>query len=340
MNTIEVFEALKVYLLQNHNAKLASGGKEITKKCHICGDSKDPSSRHMYIGMRDGAIVYNCFKCNSSGVVNSEFLRGLDCSDLDLMKMCNANTLSNYRIYKNESFEQNSKFYIPKITFTDTPGNAKKLASINKRMGIDFSNRLNEFKIVLNLKEFLTNNGINKYTRHHNIIEELSQFFIGFLSTNNKYVYLRRLVPEDRVHPSIRSRYVKYNIFDLDTSDYYILPKIVNPYSLNIYIAEGPFDIIGVYILNNSSNIDNAIYGAIGGKSYLGFVKYFIQKYGLISFTLHIYADNDIEMYELEKINNFLRPYGNKIYVHFNTFPNEKDFGVDKMHIIDSVKQL
>ena len=51
------FEALKVYLIKEHNAKIASGGKEIVKKCHICGDSRDPSSRHMYIGLKDGTIV-------------------------------------------------------------------------------------------------------------------------------------------------------------------------------------------------------------------------------------------------------------------------------------------
>lgn len=44
-NTSEAFESLKAYLIQNFNAKPASGGKEIIKRCHFCGDSRDPSDR-------------------------------------------------------------------------------------------------------------------------------------------------------------------------------------------------------------------------------------------------------------------------------------------------------
>ena len=39
--TSEAFEALKQYLIDNHNAKIVSGGREILKRCHICGDSRD-----------------------------------------------------------------------------------------------------------------------------------------------------------------------------------------------------------------------------------------------------------------------------------------------------------
>ena len=56
-NTSEAFEILKQYLIDNYNAKVASGGREIIKRCHICGDSRDLSDAHMYIGMRNGIIV-------------------------------------------------------------------------------------------------------------------------------------------------------------------------------------------------------------------------------------------------------------------------------------------
>ena len=76
-NSSEAFEALKVYMKENHNAKIVSGGREILKRCHICGDSRDHTDAHMYIGFKDGVILYNCFKCNEKGIVDGKFMRDL-----------------------------------------------------------------------------------------------------------------------------------------------------------------------------------------------------------------------------------------------------------------------
>lgn len=336
--SVSAFEALKRYLIQNHNAKAASGGKEITKKCHICGDSRDPSSRHMYIGMKGGVIVYNCFKCNSSGVVDNKFLRDLDCADFDLMRLCNQNNMNNTRYLRNEQMEAFSRYSRPNITFHRSPGNDKKVESICRRMGYDFfkEGAIQSFKIIVNLKEFLIDNGIKEFTRDPFIIDELSNFYIGFLSMDNKYVNLRRLVPEDKVHPSIRSRYVKYNIFNLDKSDYYTIPGTISPQNPEIHIAEGPFDIVGVKLIADN-DYGNRMYSAIGGKSYLGIVKYLLSRFGFICFTLHIYADSDIDTYEIQKISDYIRIYQNPVYLHRNTMDGEKDFGVAKSRIIDSI---
>ena len=87
-NVNEAFEALKQYLIQNNKAKVVSGGREILKRCHICGDSRDPSDAHMYIGLKNGAIVYNCFKCNAGGYVDGSFLRNMDCYDPNIIYLC------------------------------------------------------------------------------------------------------------------------------------------------------------------------------------------------------------------------------------------------------------
>ena len=336
------FEALKVYLIKEHNAKVASGGKEIVKKCHICGDSRDPSSRHMYIGLKDGTIVYNCFKCNSSGLVDRDFLRSIDCTDVELMRLCFENHAFNYRTIRNSEIEQITKIMVPKWTFRDTPGNRKKIESISRRMGHQFTqDDLSRFKIVLNLREFLEDNDIPpaSFTRTPEIVYQLSEFYVGFLSMDNKYINLRILVPEEKVHPSIRSRYIKYNIFDLDKGDYYVIPTIIRPdKKLKIRIAEGPFDIIGVYLFNKP--YDNEIYAAINGKSYLGIIKYLISRFGFMDATFHIYADNDVDSYEIQKISNFMKPYGMPIFLHRNTMDGEKDFGVSADRIIDGVSEV
>ena len=59
-----------------------------------------------------------------------------------------------------------------------------------------------------------------------------------------------------------------------------------------------------------------------------------------MNFELHIYADNDVDNYEIEKISTVLNPYRTPIYLHRNTFPGEKDYGVTSDHIIDSMMQI
>ena len=46
-NTSEAFEALKECMVNNYHARIVSGGKEILKRCHFCGDSSDPSNTQM-----------------------------------------------------------------------------------------------------------------------------------------------------------------------------------------------------------------------------------------------------------------------------------------------------
>ena len=77
----EAFESLKEYLRIHFNAKVASGGREIVKRCHFCGDSKDQTHAHLYIGYKDGLIRYNCFKCGAKGIVDKRFLYDLGCYD-------------------------------------------------------------------------------------------------------------------------------------------------------------------------------------------------------------------------------------------------------------------
>ena len=47
------------YLVENFNAKLASGGREITIRCPFCGDSlKNIKARHMYMGINIWRSVF------------------------------------------------------------------------------------------------------------------------------------------------------------------------------------------------------------------------------------------------------------------------------------------
>lgn len=340
----EAFEALKIFMIENYGAKLASGGKEIIKRCHICGDSHNKSSRHMYIGLKsDGLIVYNCFKCNASGLVDGSFFRSLGCYDVNLITLCNENNHKSAKYNELSRKRQIVKRTLPILTCRDAPETYKKVNYINNRLGTNFTiEDMSRLKIVLNLYDFVGANSIGTLTRDKRICDELDTLFLGFLSLDNSYLNMRRLVPEGRVHPNIDTRYVNYNIYGFhdNSARYYFMPTQINTLRpLVINIAEGPFDILGVYY-NTNSDKSNSIFASIGGKSYFGLIKYLIMTYGFINFTLHIYADNDVDQYEFYKIKQLLSPMGITVFLHFNCYPGEKDFGVPASRINDSITRL
>ena len=341
--TTEAFELLKKYLIDNFGAKVASGGKEVIKRCHICGDSRDKSDAHMYIGMRnDGLICYNCFKCNHGGIVDGLFLRNMGCYDTNVIMSVSEQNKSIYNTsngyMKSQTFINNNPLY--DISYDEIT--KRKIDYLEKRIGLCINAfDAKRFKIILNLKRFLDLNNISNYTRYPDIINLLNKYFIGFLSMDNKYIILRRIIPEGNLPKNIDTRYVNYNIYGLENgSKFYTIPSnIYTNLPIDIHISEGIMDILSVK--NNLIHNENSIHSAICGKSYSSIVRYFIVNYGFINFNLHLYMDNDVSNSSLSKIINDVSIYNDiKIFIHRNSFQNEKDYGVPNNRIIDSFIQI
>lgn len=343
--TNEAFEALKIYMKENHNAKIVSGGKEILKRCHICGDSRDRTDAHMYIGLKDGAILYNCFKCNQSGVVDGKFMRDLGCYDPSIINLCQEQNSKSVNSTGTQSGSLRS--IRPKSLMIPIFSNAfaeKKLRYINIRLGLQLTMYdVAQLKIVLNLKEFLNFNGITQYTRDEGLMDLIDKFFIGFLSADNRYVILRRIAPEGKLPPFIDSRYINYNIFNTNVGDkFYIIPAMINTLlPISIHIAEGAFDILSIYNnIRKPKGASNSIYAAVCGKNYSSLVKYFILNCGFISFDLHLYPDSDVSDAEMIRIKNELKDFNVQIFIHRNRAPDQKDYGVSMDNIIDSAYKI
>ena len=74
-----------------------------------------------------------------------------------------------------------------------------KLNYINSRLGLSLNyDELMSKKIVLNLNDLLYSNNINELTRDPNIVRQLDKGFIGFISQDNAFVNMRRLVSENK----------------------------------------------------------------------------------------------------------------------------------------------
>lgn len=336
-------EAIKA---NNPTARVVSGGKEICCKCVFCLDH--PKSTHMYIKIpKDGqAPLYNCFLCNASGIVNSRVLRMLNVYDIDVVSSTVDYTkkVAKELNYKDLD-DENKIFNLSNNFITKCPLSEIKLRYINKRIGTNLTySDLIKNKIILNLGDLLVSNGISTYTRDPAIIQQLNDSFIGFISADNAFVNMRNLTP-GKVYKTIDKRYINYNIFGKlsNTQRYYIIPTNIDlsrPDPIKLHIAEGPFDILSIFYNMNKCNLDNSIYAAICGKSYLNIIKYFIEMKGLLNIELHIYPDKDIENYSMINIANYLEPFNIAVYIHRNIFQNEKDFGVPPDRIRESVQQL
>lgn len=326
-------------------ARSASGGTEINCRCFYCPDSKDPTHAHMYISIpRDNKpSQYYCMKCSAHGLVTHERLLEWGLYDANIsVDLINYNKMI-MKLPQNKKFKGNGFIYnIKNKVITEDELSLYKLKRINNRLGVNLTFKdCIDLKIVLNLKDLLSSNRLS-YTRHENIVNQLDSNFLGFLSYDNAFLNMRNLEIGE-VYKGINKRYVNYNVFDKfdNSTRFYVIPTQVNlEKPINLYIAEGPFDILSIY-LNLIRSLDNNIFVAAEGSGYKGIVRYFLSTAKLVNIeNIHIYADKDINDNVIYDIANLISFFQVNLYLHRNIFENEKDYGVSINKINDYTERI
>lgn len=338
------------YILSHmQNAKYASGKKFINCRCPECGDSAHANSGHLYISIpweQNEASWYYCHKCHCSGIVNYKKLLEWGIFDQQVssdLQELNRKVMSGPR--KSKYF--NSTIY--KVNHTLISNDEKteyKRKYVSDRVGVNLNHKqLADLKIILNLQDIIYENNIKKLTRDQNIVKQLSEEFVGFLSMDNAFLNMRRTCNEGIVYQSIDKRYINYQLFDKENTSqrFYCIPTTVNLNSCNkikIHISEGPFDILSIYL--NLRNQSQDIFTCVAGSNYISVILFFLIDMRIPNSEIHIYPDNDKygsdEM--LRKIVYKIPDPYIPIIVHRNTKPGEKDFGVPKDRIQESVYYL
>lgn len=347
---ISVFrERMKQLLLQLPDAKLTTDGKEIRLRCRYCGDSRKQSERHMYVQLPNGIqpMFYNCFRinCSAKGIVTWDKLEdwGVMLSESDIKDIIDYNKFIN----KNMDFRIRDKDIYPLVNTMYNVGNNQlydmKLKYINDRLGTNFNHaQIKRLKISLNILELIRENNLSIFTQPWRL-QCIAEKYITFITQDNVFTVSRNIdYDENKNDKYMNYRYFKYKLFDtLDDSNrcsMYILPTNINIYyPVKIYLTEGTFDILSVKYNIVRSN-DNCIYCAVLGSGYLKAINYFISTMKFINCEFHLYIDNDMNNYEINKICNKTSMFGFTTYVHRNGFRGEKDFGVPKERIIDNVE--
>lgn len=329
-------------------AKLASGDKEIVCRCKYCMDSSDMNHGHMYIHVPESDSdppMFHCFKCQTSGIIDSRTLIDWGIYDPSMGSQIDKINQSAIKKQKLHGYTREwyrfSNYYIENYNLA-----LLKLKYINSRIGtnLDIQTCLKE-KIIFNLDETLRYNNIDNLTRYPNIVNELSKYFVGFLSLDNNFINLRRIVGEGIVNSKIDKRYINYNIHDKkdNTEKMYVMPvtlDLCQPYKVQMHIAEGPFDILSIKY--NIRNGEPGIYAAVTGSGYERLVIHLMNTFQVFYFDLHLYPDNDNHGNDDNMIHiaNLLKPYGVDVYIHRNMSPGEKDFGVCKDKIKEQVYKI
>ena len=341
------WEYFKNYILSAiPNSKPASGGKAINCRCFECGDSPNPYSAHLYIlAPRDefSPIIYYCHKCNCVSVVDHVTLIKWGIYDPDL-----ATTLINYNknCRKSNKYFTSLRYQIRHDYITINDDTERKRRYVCDRLGYELSYQdIQDLKISLNLIDLLEENNINKLTRDINIVKELDKYFIGFISIDNAFLNMRRTCDEGIVNSAIDERYINYRLFDKEVTSerFYTIPCNININSANrikLNIAEGPFDILSIYL--NLRNREPGIYTSAAGNNYLNIILSFLIERQLPYVEIHIYVDNDKHgnTRRIENIMNRIPDPTIPVYIHRNNYPGEKDFGVPLNRVQETMMRL
>lgn len=330
-------EQLRSFLLDRlPDAVPASGGKEILMRCRFCGDSQsDRNAKHLYVslGSADKPPVYNCFKCGSHGLLSKRVLEDIvdTIDDNELVSTLNG-ALSTYS-KKHRIFGNNMVFNV-RLNYNNPDAlDDVKLGYINRRLGLNLGYKdLIANKIALNLQNLIIDNRIQELTRDERSVVELGESFLGFLSMNNGYVTMKNLRP-GKVSKYVDHKYVDYPLFKSESNSrrFYSIPtqlNLIDPTPIKVHIAEGCFDMLGIFYHVCGGNRYQNLYINCGDKAYNNVIKMLLKDYGLINCEFYLYPDNDVDTRDI-----YADTFGRPLHIIRNRYPGEKDFGVPESRI-------
>ena len=190
---------------------------------------------------------------------------------------------------------------------------------------------LQKLKVVFSLEQLLSINKIDQITTTNIRANLLNDDYVGFLSVRNEFVIFRDITNKNKL------RYDKYSVVPSidNTRKFYTIPNQIDMLSnepIYINLAEGTFDILGIYYHIKNQNLKNQVYAAVCGAAYTSVIKYFISL-GLVgdNININIFSDADKDYYWYSKMIKELSPFVNSINIYYNT--KEKDYGVHKDQI-------
>ena len=293
--------------------------EEFKIRCPICGDSsKNPRDAHCYLKCSnriDEPILYNCFLCNSKGIVNKTFLKRLGINDkFD-------NVLEKQKYNRLISLKNNNNIELGNIDLIK-----KQIDYIDYRLGSGFNiEDFLSFRIICDMRI------IKDYINDPNIRNTLpnNDNSISFLSDDNSLLLNRSF------SDNYKYRWRKIKLYENNTKSLYTIKTTVDLFNdITLNIAEGIFDVLSIY---KNFRDENSVFIATLGSDYISGLDYGIAK-GIVgsNVTVNIYMDNDInEKYLKDKLKEYKWLFKN-IYICKNTLSKDVGVTIDNIKIVKS----
>lgn len=298
----------KEKLLNTGIFKRVSEGQYTCQECPFCGDRK----RHMYVRISltdDVPVMYNCFKCNSHGIMNKKFLEYFNLENIQIPR-------NSYR----------KKIDIPKVSSSNSIITVCENDDI-----IDICNyiesRVGKYPTLSELQYFQYIGNPGEYVKEYFGDNNNQRMFFNrgwFKLTNGGMT--GRWYGDDT-----KQRWRKYNNHQAKSVGLYTMKIPFDLYKpINVYIAEGIMDVIGLYY---NYTQDNNIYIACLGRNYSYGMKHLVSM-GIFgkSVNIKIFKDSDVKTSDIQ-IDGHLRKLFGKVEIYRNAM--SKDYGIlpDKLEI-------
>lgn len=312
--------------------------KQVMVRCPFCGDSvKNHNSTHFGIKInfqKNEPIVFQCLRCDISGYFTPHVMRMLGIGDLGT-----SSALTQYNKKAGNEFgrgftSENApvKLKMPDIVLNDRT--IRKHEYLESRLGVKLDiHEMIEKKVVYSLLNLLKESNINKITTTQQQAILLQEDYVGFISARNEYINFRDITNRNKY------RYYIYNVLGrLDnTRKFYIMPNQIDIFTkdtITINIAEGVFDIFGIYHHVFDKHNKNTLYTAVCGAGYQSVIHY-LMKMGLTcNVDINIFSDSDRPPSFYKQMIKELDPWINKVNLYYNS--KGKDYGVpsDQINLI------
>jgi len=304
MNTTE----FKRMLIDNCNLK--PGGHNVwwrAKTCPFCGNSK--WKFYLYINVNDDSSVgYDCKRCNQkSSVIDQTVLNGLGIYGEQIPQ------------FKGVKYVKRTEEMFNDIVLLPEDADISKIQNyVYSRVGVvPTFDDLRLFQYVadpIKYCKMLSNDEVNKNKFINRFCFKLSN---GGLTC--------------RYHNDSQIRWIKHSVVKNCGRGLYVLHNNVNPNEpINVAIAEGVFDIIGLYY---HGNIKNCLYISTQGTNYASGL-YHILGTGIFgsNVSVGIYKDGNVKNYEIRYDKRFKKLF-KSITIYENIIESDYGHPKDKIEI-------
>lgn len=272
--------------------------------CPFCGDSK----WHLYVLIKmtdDTPVLYNCKKCNASGILNHKFLEYFSLDEtIQLPK-----NIRHKRLDVCDNVQQNVRH----TWVNDNDDVSMVCQYIDKRVGVYPSiEDLQCFQYIHNPMGYAT-----EYLSYHGDNHRYFANKVWFKLTNGNII--GRTVDDTSGY-----RWLRFRSMKVTGSGLYTMKLPMDVYKpIHICIAEGIMDVIGLYY---NHKLDNAVYIATMGSDYYKGLQHVLNM-GIFgdSVNVRIYKDSDINT------NKIYIPNGTKqLFKRIEVYQNMigKDYGL------------